>query len=124
MKSRWRTVFIAIGILIILVFCGTCFFTISENWSLVESFYFTMMTITTVGYGDYVPSHDISKIVTVCYSLVSIPVVLFIFGFFAEHYFEKKIIDLELRLKNVIEQERQIKKEIEAYEEKKEGASG
>lgn len=44
---------------------GTVFYKLVEGWSWVDSFYFTMVTLTTVGYGDLAPSSDIAQLFTV-----------------------------------------------------------
>ena len=49
---RIRNAIIALGIAIIL---GTLGFRLIEGWSLVDSFYVTVQTLTTVGYGDLPP---------------------------------------------------------------------
>ena len=43
-----------------------------ENWTYVDSFYFSAMTITTIGYGDLYPSHDLSKVITVFYAFLAL----------------------------------------------------
>lgn len=118
LKTRISALVIAFFIIILLVCFGTWFYAKSENWTHTESFYFTVMTITTVGYGDYVPSHDLSKIVTAIYGLISIPIVLFIFGVMAENYFESKVRGLEYRLKRIMSQEEEIEEAIEKTEDK------
>ena len=40
---------------------------IIEDWSWVDSFYFSSVTLTTVGFGDLSRSTDLSKIFTVFY---------------------------------------------------------
>ena len=49
---RIRNAIIALGIAIIL---GTLGFRLIEGWSFVDSFYVTVQTLTTVGYGDLPP---------------------------------------------------------------------
>jgi voltage-gated potassium channel len=51
---------------------GTTFYTRAESWSVVDSIYFTAITLTTIGYGDLTPSSDAAKLFTVAYSLVGI----------------------------------------------------
>lgn len=44
---------------------GTLFYRFVEDWSWVDSFYFTVITLTTVGYGDIAPTRTASKLFTV-----------------------------------------------------------
>lgn len=41
-----------------------------EDWTAVESFYFAVITISTVGYGDFIPSSRAGKLFTVFYVLI------------------------------------------------------
>ena len=49
-----RLFFIA-ALLSAIVLVGTVGFTLIEGWSLFDSFYMTMITLTTVGYGEVHP---------------------------------------------------------------------
>jgi hypothetical protein len=40
-----------------------------EHWTLSDSFYWAVVTIFTVGYGDFVPHHNSSKIFTIIYTI-------------------------------------------------------
>ena len=51
---------------------GTVTYRILEDWSWVDSFYFSVITLTTVGYGDFAPTTDASKLFTVLYLVVGI----------------------------------------------------
>lgn len=64
---------------------GTIVFSLLEDWSLVDSFYFVTMTATTVGYGDFTPTHMLSKIITIFYSLLIIPFILYAFSVLAKY---------------------------------------
>ena len=62
---------------ILLISAATIFYHIIESWTWVDSFYFSSVAITTVGFGDLSPSTDASKLFTVAYifsglSLVSV----------------------------------------------------
>jgi voltage-gated potassium channel Kch len=51
---------------------GTVFYRTVEGWSWLDSFYFTVITLTTVGYGDLAPQRALSKLFTVMIILVGI----------------------------------------------------
>ncbi|MBK9559200.1 MAG: two pore domain potassium channel family protein [Candidatus Microthrix sp.] len=46
---------------------GTVVYHLLEDWSWVDSLYFSVVTLATVGYGDLAPTTDLSKLFTVVY---------------------------------------------------------
>jgi len=58
--------------IILLLIGSTIFYTIIENWSIIDSLYFSVMTMATIGYGDFVPTSDFSKTYTIIYTFLSI----------------------------------------------------
>lgn len=46
------------------VAAGTVFFRLVEGWSWIDSYFFTVVTISTVGYGQLVPATVLGKIGT------------------------------------------------------------
>lgn len=48
---------------------GTVFYMLVEKWSLVDSFYFSVTTLTTVGFGQPAPDTDVGKIFTAFFVL-------------------------------------------------------
>lgn len=67
--------FRALSILtIVLLLSGTLFYTHNEKWDMLDSLYFCVMTMTTIGYGDFAPTSDLSKIFTMLYAFISIGV--------------------------------------------------
>lgn len=70
------TVFSAVFAIITLIGFGTWSFRHLEDWTWAESFYFSVATLTTVGYGDIHPTSDTSRIFTSLYILVGVGVVL------------------------------------------------
>ena len=41
---------------------GAILFSAWEGWSFLEGFYFTFITLTTIGFGDFVPGDSISNV--------------------------------------------------------------
>ena len=63
------------GILIlfgVVFLIGAIFYHTVEDLSIVESIYFTAMTLTTVGYGDISPSSDVSRLFTAAYAFIGV----------------------------------------------------
>ncbi|WP_346910625.1 potassium channel family protein [uncultured Roseibium sp.] len=62
----------AVGILILVLAGGAFFYHRVEGWSLFDSLYFCVITLATVGYGDYSPKTDVGKLFTMAYVFVGI----------------------------------------------------
>ncbi len=65
----------ALLVVVALLVSGSLFYHIAEGWSLVDSLYFSITTLTTVG-APMMPVHDLSKLFTVIYLVVGIGVML------------------------------------------------
>lgn len=53
---------------------GTVFYWRFEGWSPLDSLYFSVATLSTVGYGDLTPHKAVSKIFTIVYILIGVGV--------------------------------------------------
>jgi len=51
---------------------GTLVYALAEDWNLVESLYFCVMTISTIGYGDFTPTNNWMRLYTIVYSMIGI----------------------------------------------------
>ena len=51
---------------------GSIFYHFIENWSWINSLYFSVITLTTVGYGDLYPQTNLGKIFTIFYIITGI----------------------------------------------------
>lgn len=71
--------------LLAVVACGTYFFHRVEGWSWVDSYFFTVITLSTVGYGDLVPQTVIGRIGTTVFIFVGLGVFALAVQQFAEY---------------------------------------
>ena len=87
------------SIMIISVF----FFHRVEGWSYLDATYFSVMTVTTVGYGDLHPTNDVSKIFTMFLVLFGAGLGIYIISTFAASLMEgrkKRLSVIEKIFKN------------------------
>ena len=66
---------------------GTLVYSLREGWSLIEALYFSVMTVTTIGYGDFTPSSPLTQLYTILYAVFGI-------GFFVT--FNARLVQLAL----------------------------
>ena len=56
----------------LLLTIGTIVYTLLEGWSPLDSLYFCVVTLATVGFGDYTPTTDLAKLFTIGYIITGI----------------------------------------------------
>ncbi len=66
---------ILISTVIVTLLIGTLFYNFVEGWNVLDSMYFSVITLTTVGYGDLAPITDAGKIFTSFYVLIGIGII-------------------------------------------------
>lgn len=64
-----RSAILAAGFLLMV---GVVFYCIVEDWTFVDSLYFCVTTLTTVGFGNPAPSTDLGKLFTVFFVLCGV----------------------------------------------------
>ncbi len=65
---------------------GTIIYRLIEGWSWIDSLYFCVITLTTVGYGDYSPQTDGGKLFTIFYIMLGIGLILSFINTVYQHY--------------------------------------
>lgn len=86
----------ALSALFLLIIIGTLAYHWLEGWSWIQSFYFTVTTLATVGYGDLHPTTDASQLFTAVFILAGVSIAVAALGIIGSSYLEK-------RAKNIIQ---------------------
>jgi uncharacterized membrane protein len=60
---------------LVLVVTGTVVYRWLEDWSWVDSVYFSVVAVTTVGFGDLTPTTDAAKVFTIGYLVVGVSLI-------------------------------------------------
>jgi voltage-gated potassium channel len=61
-----------LAMLVLIIAGGTVFFRHVEGWSWLDSYFFTVVTLSTVGYGELVPATALGKIGTTVFILMGL----------------------------------------------------
>jgi voltage-gated potassium channel Kch len=69
---------------------GTIVYHNLEHWSWIDSLYFCVTSLTTVGYGDVAPTRAVSRLFTVAYLLLGTGVVVASAGVLGSRYLERR----------------------------------
>jgi hypothetical protein len=72
------------------VVSGTIVYWHFEDWTIIEALYFSVATLTTVGYGDFAPTTAGTQIFTIVYLLTGISVFVALLASVAQQYIAQK----------------------------------
>ncbi len=92
--------YVAISLLVVLLMIGVFGFKYLSNYSWIDAVYMTVITITTVGFGEVQPLDDFSKIFTVFLILASVIIVGYAIKVITEYILSKNNIE-ELKQKKM-----------------------
>ena len=77
-------------IIFLLLFIGTLFYHNVEGWSLIDSFYFAAISLSTRGYGELHPSGVFSKLFTVLYLFIGVAFILYALSSFIGYFIQNQ----------------------------------
>ncbi|MFK7953514.1 MAG: potassium channel family protein [Ekhidna sp.] len=75
---------------IIILLIGTVAYHYIENWSWLDAFYFSFITLTTIGFGDFAPTTDAGKVFTIIYITIGVGIILAFINTLYHHYNSQK----------------------------------
>ena len=73
-----------------LLLTGTIFYWRTEDWTVIQALYFSVVTLTTVGYGDLHPTSAGTQIFTIIYILTGLGVFVALLASVADQYIKQK----------------------------------
>lgn len=96
MQSQFR---VLLGLAGAIIAASTVFFHFVEGWNWVDSYFFTVVTISTVGYGNFVPVTVLGKLGTTVLIFLGIGVVAVALNFFGAELVSARVAQLERKTK-------------------------
>ena len=79
-----------LGVAATVIAAGTVFYRVVEDLRWIDSLYFCVITLTTVGYGDISPTTNAGKVFTMAYVVVGVGVFIALVTTVAHHLIEAK----------------------------------
>ncbi len=95
-----KRIIIAVLILITIILIGLSGYMAIEGFSFIDAFYMTMITITTVGFGEVRPLDDTGKVFTAFLSFISLGFFAYSISIIASYFFEGQLNFLVYGYKN------------------------
>jgi voltage-gated potassium channel len=90
----------AVTALLGLLAFGTIIYHYLEGWSWIESLYFVVVTLTTVGYGDLHPTTDLSRLVTISFILIGVSIAVTSISVIGSRYLARHEERIEKRVED------------------------
>jgi len=97
-KVKFR---VALSLIVTLIVGGTILFHYLEGWNWIDSFYFTVATSATVGFGDVTPQTQLGRFCAALYILSIVPILLYSFTIIGEMHFGgryKKVVKQKMSI--------------------------
>lgn len=89
--KRWERLGIPIAIFLIILFVGAYVYHRVEGWRYLDSLYFSVATVTTVGYGDFFPKTDAGKIFTIIFIFTGMGLALYLITQIAKLFARRRL---------------------------------
>jgi len=66
---------ILLGLVVFMLSLGTVFYHLVEGFSWLDAYYFSVVTLATVGYGDFTPHTPLGKLFTTFFIFVGVGII-------------------------------------------------
>ncbi len=98
MRDSQMKLFYAVFVAAVIVVVGAVFFHTYEKWGWLDSFYFAVTTISTVGFGDLHPTVPETKIFVMGYVIFGVAIMLYAFNALGQYWVENRQQSLHKRI--------------------------
>ena len=85
--KEYRDLLLTTAIILVI---GTVVYHYIEGWKWLDAFYFSFITLTTIGFGDFAPQTDAGKVFTILYTIVGVGIILTFVNTIYQHYNKQK----------------------------------
>ncbi|MDI3486237.1 MAG: voltage-gated potassium channel [Methanolobus sp.] len=98
-EPEFRSIF---TLVIFTLTLGTITYHSIEGWTWLDSLYFSVITLTTIGFGDLAPATDIGKIFTIIYVFIGLGILLGFVNASGEHFRKQQVERMSQRNPNFL----------------------
>ena len=93
MQAPFQRIFFVLGLMTALLILGTLGFHAVEGWNYFDSFYMTLMTLTTVGYGEVHPLSTTGRVVASAVMMAGVVAVFISIGLLVDLIVKLELVD-------------------------------
>eukprot|EP01095_Lingulamoeba_sp_RSL-Kostka_P000406 TRINITY_DN1065_c0_g1_i1.p1 TRINITY_DN1065_c0_g1~~TRINITY_DN1065_c0_g1_i1.p1 ORF type:complete len:328 (-),score=93.10 TRINITY_DN1065_c0_g1_i1:191-1174(-) len=97
--SHWYVLAGSLLVVAVYIGIGTFSYALMEDWSIGESFYFSAVTLTTIGYGNLSPTTTLSRVFTMIYILIGLSMIGIALGIIGSYLLQRQNNLLERAVK-------------------------
>ncbi len=101
---------VSIIVLILFIGIGAYAYERVEGWNRLDSVYFVVVTMTTIGYGDLVPQTEIGKVFTMFFSFLGIAMAFYFISIVGGFLFKKHLTSRINQIENKIQKKEELEK--------------
>lgn len=107
-----RQFWVSIFLFILVVVFGAYVYSSVEGWSMLDSIYFVVVTVTTIGYGDLFPITSAGKIFTIFFSFFGIAFAFYFVSMIGSRVLRAHLSERVSEIKEVVKREQEAKIEL------------
>lgn len=85
--------------LVSLIAIGTLVYKYLEDWTWIQSFYFSVVTLFTLGHGDFHPSANASRLFTAFYIILGVSITISAVAVIGTSYLSRREVKIARRMR-------------------------